>query len=281
MFLAAMLPVLAVWAQLPARSTAVLQLRRLVAGGAGLAILPVILASGSRAGLIIAALALALVPLFLQPAPAPARRRAAAAPAQPGRFAAITPRRALTGVIALALLGMVASVFSGSGGSSATRLAETSEEDMRLQFWSMTTPLVVDYLPLGSGAGAFVETLKVGEPVREVKPNYVNHAHNDPLELALTMGLPGIGLMLAALFALAAHSWQAWRGPAGPAKVQRARLASAFLVFMALASIVDYPLRVPTLAAIAVIMAFWLDPRSLPGRASGGQTGSGEGAGPR
>ena len=199
----------------------------------------------------------------------------------PGRFAAITPRRVLTGVIALALLGIVASVFSGSGGSSASRLAETSDEEMRAKFWAMTAPLVVDYMPLGSGAGSFVETLKVGEPVREVKPSYVNHAHNDPLELALTTGLPGLALMLAAALALVLRGWQAWRGPAASGTVQRARLASAFLVFMALASIVDYPLRVPTLAAIAVIMAFWLDPRALPGGAEGGQSGSGEGVGPR
>lgn len=276
-FLAAMLPLLAVWAQLPTRSAAVLQLRRLVSGFAAVAILPVILASGSRAGLVIAVLALTLVPLFLRAAPQPARRRPKAPPPAPGRFAAITPRRVLTGVIALVVLGLVASTFSGSGGSSASRLAETSDEEMRAKFWAMTTPLVVDYLPLGSGAGSFVETLKVGEPVDEVKPSYVNHAHNDPLELALTTGLPGLALMLAAALALALRSWQAWRAPAASAAAQRARAASAFLVFMALASIVDYPLRVPTLAAIAVIMAFWLDPRRSTVETPGGNGPSGEG----
>lgn len=271
-FLAAMLPVLAVWAQMPTRSPAVLQLRRIVAVAAGVAILPVILASGSRAGLLLGALALVLVPVFIQPGGGSSRsRRPARASAPAGRLAAITPRRVLIAAIAIALLGIVASAFSGSGGSSASRLAESSDEELRAKFWAMTAPLAADYLPLGSGAGSFVETLKAGEPVREVKPSYVNHAHNDLLETALTTGLPGIALMLAAGLALASQGWRAWRAPSGPGHVQRARLASTFLAFMVLASIVDYPLRVPTLVAIAVIMAFWLDPRGRPGRADEGQ----------
>jgi hypothetical protein len=66
-------------------------------------------------------------------------------------------------------------------------------------------------------------------------------------------------------------AWAAWRkdpaarGVAG-AEVRQARTlartASLILVLIALASLVDYPLRTPSIAAFAMLQWLWLRPRS-------------------
>jgi O-antigen ligase len=89
---------------------------------------------------------------------------------------------------------------------------------------------------------------------------YVNHAHNDYLEVALETGLPGILLLLAFLawFALAALT--AWRSSAEGGNLARA--ATLVILVVLLHSLVDYPIRTAAVAAVfAASCALLLPPR--------------------
>ena len=61
------------------------------------------------------------------------------------------------------------------------------------------------------------------------------------------------------------RSFRVWIG-SGKVKADAAlgRAASAVLILMVLASITDYPLRVPSLACFAVLAAVWLSQAAGP-----------------
>lgn len=87
---------------------------------------------------------------------------------------------------------------------------------------------------------------------------YFNHAHNDYLEVAMTGGLVGIGLILAAAALYGAGLIAMTRNPDKGRAGMFGRAGAVILVVLAAASVVDYPLRVPSLSALAVIAALWM-----------------------
>ncbi len=100
-----------------------------------------------------------------------------------------------------------------------------------------------------------------------VAPNYLNHAHNDYLELWLEAGVGGaLGvLMFAAWWAWA--SFKAWTGAWGrrPESLLPAA-ASASVGLLLVHSLVDYPLRTLALSAVlAFCCGVLTQPRPSPG----------------
>ena len=101
------------------------------------------------------------------------------------------------------------------------------------------------------------------DPAR-VDRYYVNHAHDDYLELAVETGLPGIILML--LF-LAWWGRSAWRMLSSPAPDQFAMAGAIASWAMLLHSAVDYPLRTAAMsAAFAMCLALIIQTRRTAGR---------------
>lgn len=78
-------------------------------------------------------------------------------------------------------------------------------------------------------------------------PDFVNHAHNDYLELALELGLAGIVLMALFLAWWGIAAARAWTSPLTTAFGRAATIASAIIFAH---SLVDYPLRTASIAAI-------------------------------
>jgi O-antigen ligase len=97
------------------------------------------------------------------------------------------------------------------------------------------------------------------EPNDLLEASFLNHAHNDLLEVVLTAGLPGILIVLFAFFGLLRAMIGIWRKPAG-ATMQL--LGASLLLVLYLASLADYPLRTPSLSALAVLAGVWLYARS-------------------
>ncbi len=261
-FLAMMFPMLAVFCRVPAGNRSLARLRGPAALAAGALDIVLILESGSRAGLFLGLIALASIPLLMprrpsgDPAPGKAKRPWAALWQHHGRKAGIAGT-----VLVIAAIGAASFTGggSGTGNGALARVLQSSDKEERAQIWRATAPLVGKYFPLGSGAGSFVEVFKIDEPIDQIEPTYANHAHNDLLEVAMTTGIAGIAAMLGAAAWVLRQSWRAWRTmPGGDPGRHHARLASVLLGLIALASVFDYPLRVPTLAALAVIWAFWL-----------------------
>src|SRR5690606_19450824 len=98
-------------------------------------------------------------------------------------------------------------------------------------------------------------------PASVLNPLYVNHAHNDWLEIPLTMGLPGVLALLAGLSVIGWRAFNLWRtGDVSKQAVRYGRMASVIIGMLALASVTDYPLRTPTMMAVLAINLLWLFP---------------------
>lgn len=223
---------------------------KLVGLAAALLLLPLILMTGSRAGLIAAFAAIAAIPLIL---PRERRQLALTRGGSPARKRLVL---ATVGSIALILVGL--SVWFGRGLALERLFADEVELDSRLRIAPTVIASILAYLPWGTGMGAFERVFQIHEGDELLLPAYMNHAHNDWLELALTGGLPAIFLaaMAACGFVLRARSLFAAK-LAGLPSLTHARLGLAIVLLAALASLTDYPLRVPSLAALFVVATLW------------------------
>jgi len=254
-FLSCLFPMIAVAASQPGADAARSRLRLLLAGIAGVVLVPLILATASRAGLVTAAIGLVSVPFLFSP---PGNLQQGKRKKDAARFGLTGKRLAYGGGAALvALVALIGYLMASS--PTLQRLFETNQDEARGMMWSTTASIIGDYLPWGSGIGSFVEAFKVAEPTELLGPAYVNHAHNDYLELLLTGGVPAAVLLLVAALWCAAGAFRGWLRVKGARREAAfTRMASVVILILAVASAVDYPLRTPSLMAVFVIAAIWL-----------------------
>ncbi len=126
---------------------------------------------------------------------------------------------------------------------------DTGGSDLnRGQFWPIVMDAAQPFEPLGAGVGAFDRVFAAVEPLTLVGPRYLNHAHNDFLEIWLEAGWPGLAVVGAFLVWLVLANLRAWRS-----RSALARAAGASVVLLLVFSVPDYPLRTETLA---VFLAF-------------------------
>lgn len=163
----------------------------------------------------------------------------------------------IAGVLAVMTLVVLASVAANRAESIHRTFAVDVGTDMRSRGLPVVLEMIRTYLPLGSGVGGFDPMFRMHEPLALLKPTYFNHAHNDFLEVVLDAGVPGGLLLGAALLWWLSASIRVWRA-GSDASVGAARLGSAILLLLIVASAFDYPLRTPTMMALAIIAAVWL-----------------------
>ena len=243
-FLACLFPMLALLASAGITRGDELRRRSWAAIAIGFFLVPLILVTGSRAGLLIGLAGLVSVP-FLYRAPIAWPR---------------SSRRWLVFLLGgIALVGLVLLFVAFSRGEATTRLLESSSEEARFQFWGPILDLAWRYFPVGTGAGSFVEIFQIHEPYEMLRVNYLNHAHNDWLELLLTGGLPALALMIIAIAGLLLRSLRVWTsGDGGSRDIAIARMASVILLMLGIASIGDYPARTPSIMCLVMLAAVWL-----------------------
>lgn len=261
-FHATLVPMLAVMVQMPTRGHVWPRIRGGLAILAGAAALAAVAAGGSRAGLLCAIAAVASLPLLIAlPAKKPAKRRVPTGIDWRAKLPDFRSRRMIGGatLFVVVIIGSLALISEKSGGS-AQRLAETSENEQRVQIWQQSLAVTQEYLPYGSGPGTFVEAYKMHETVDMLGPNYINHAHNDFIEIAMTAGAGGFILLGAAILAWARSGIRLWtqKRPLPEWERNFGRMAWICLGIFGLASFIDYPLRVPSLAAFATLLFGWM-----------------------
>ncbi len=160
-------------------------------------------------------------------------------------------RNLLVGLLILS--SMTAAIFLFDNPLLDESLARfRATDDPRFLFWPKVTKLALDFLPLGSGLGTFVPLYASYEQLEDITPFYLNHAHNDYLELLIEAGVLGsvvLGLFLWANFLgvkrLGGHP-------------ERSVLLLLFMVPLAvvLHSFVDYPIRTQAVACtLSVVLA--------------------------
>lgn len=202
-----------------------------------------ILASGSRTGMALGVVALAIGLVM-------SRREARTMLRRYPRW--LAPALGVS-FVSLILIFVLASVVAERAVSIERLIDVDAGQDMRGRGLPTVLAIVRTYFPFGSGLGSFDPIFRLYEPLPLLKPTYFNHAHNDFIELVLTSGLPGFILVIAAL------GWWAWRSVAAwRAVAVLPRLGSAMLLLIFIASTVDYPGRTPIIMAMAMIAAIWL-----------------------
>lgn len=247
-FLATMFPMLAVMASHATGTEQRVRFLKYSALVIGAVLVPLMLVTGSRAGLVIGGVGLISVfPLYRAPVgyEASGRRR---------RKGGNLPVLVTAGGI---LLALVTVLFSRA--EALQRLLSADQNgDLRFRVWGPILDMSWKYFPFGAGIGSFAEAYQIDETGSLLATRYLNHAHNDWLETLMTGGLPGIGLALIATLVCAARAYVVWRQPKVSLRVDLARMSSVILLLLILASAADYPLRVPSLASLSVIAAVLL-----------------------
>lgn len=210
-------------------------LPKFAAAGVAFATGIAVLLTASRSGLVLFLLAGAVALIV-------ARRRRGAL-ARPG----ITK-----GLIAITLLlgaGLALLLAFSDGPLAALAGRDALLEDRRFTIWARSLDLLAVYWPVGAGLGTFPQVYALYEPLEEVRPLFVNHAHNDLLEFAIEAGLAGM-LLLAFFF-----GWLIWRSLAALHLGTGASptLCAALIVLWTLlaASVVEFPLRTVSMSALA------------------------------
>lgn len=173
-------------------------------------------------------------------------------------------RRQLSWLLAgagIVALGAVAIVLGADRAESFNRLFnQTSfETEGRLRAIPTMMQMVHDHMPWGTGFGSFVPMFFMYEPDALLKPTYFNNAHNDLIELAITGGVPALAVLAAFLLWWGYASYRAFFSPVqNPRWAVLKRAASLSILILLLASLSDYPLRAPLMAAIFTLLCCWL-----------------------
>ncbi len=253
--LACMFPILAAFASTGDVKTDAARQRRYIALLVGVLLVPMLLMTASRAGLVLGIIGLLSVPIvYVRPAASRTRKRK---PVE--RYAPL-----LVGGGIVAGLGLLTYVMA-RGSVFDRLLAQDPTEELRWQIWGPIVKLAWRYFPFGSGIGSFVEVFEIDEPRTLIDTTYVNHAHNDFLEIFLTGGLPAVLLAITAFVLWLIAARDTFLGVKAKTKDGiLARVGVIVILLLALASMSDYPLRVPSLACFLVLAAVWATPFTPP-----------------
>ena len=255
-FLAMALPLLRVWVVLPSTLVRRAGTRAWLAGAIAALLFPVILATGSRSGFLLAIVG-AVAALTI----APPNWRSLT------RAAMISRRRLGVAGAVLAGITLLAGIMLLTGRAvSITRLSQIGqvEVDLRVRFLPIVLQMTREHLPFGSGYGTFEDLFHVYEPVWALKRTNFNHAHDDLIELAMTGGIAAILVLVAYAGFCAARVrailvWGRRRASALPS------MAGLTLLLMAFASsLTDYPVRTPAMAMLVALATAWLAAAPLP-----------------
>ena len=136
------------------------------------------------------------------------------------------------------------------------RLAQDPLDDLRWQYVRHGLEAMHAYLPWGSGLGTFPWVYAPLEPLAEMGASFAERAHNDPLQIAIEAGVPG--LVLAAAFMLligmqAARNFLIWRRRPLRDDPLQSVIAVALAVPL-LHAWVDYSLRTMAVSVMAGLL---------------------------
>ncbi len=247
--LSCLFPILAVFASFGVRSEQRRTVKKWLVLGGGAFLIPLILVTGSRAGIFTGILGLLFAFVLYRKPSQSLVTKPSAKQFNPFLIA-----------IGFGVLALAAVTIVLSRAEAFRRLLTLDQrEELRWQVWEPIAQMAMKYFPVGSGIGSFIQVYQIDEPDALLNLTYVNRAHNDWLEVWVTAGVPGAVLLGIAVFCFLKASHTAFRTPAaGAHRVSYARLGAVILFIFALASAVDYPLRTPSIACLAVVALIWL-----------------------
>ncbi len=151
--------------------------------------------------------------------------------------------------VAVGLGGMAAIAVLIASPLQNNLTASGVENDYSSRYTSFSNSLraAADHFPVGSGIGSFADVYPAYENPAWVDLWFVNHVHNDYIEVALETGLPGVLLILMFVLWWMQRAIAIWRAPTIDHFARAATIASAAIM---LHSLVDFPLRTTAISAL-------------------------------
>lgn len=126
-------------------------------------------------------------------------------------------------------------------------------DELRAPLRAVTGDIAARFAPAGAGLSSYVPVFEQESPRELLAGEYINHAHNEYAQWWLEAGMPALVAMLLGAAALVATVRGLWRLPANARGLGVTALVA--LAAILAHSIVDYPLRTPTLLAVAAALA--------------------------
>ncbi|MFC4292490.1 O-antigen ligase family protein [Sphingorhabdus arenilitoris] len=220
--------------------------------GGVVAVIPLVLVTGSRAGLILSVAAIPIA-FWLFSSPDNVTKTVRTHP-RSGRFVSrrnLTIVLSVTGILAVASMSLL---FSRS--LALDRLfADGDITELRSELLPILISMAREYFPFGIGFGAFQHVYPIHEPLDLLAPAYLNRAHNDWLEFVIEAGLPGLFILVFAIGWISRRTiiiLRDWKTLSNDRYVAILSLCS--LLFVAAGSVGDYPARVPSIMLVCAIM---------------------------
>jgi O-antigen ligase len=155
------------------------------------------------------------------------------------RFALPLAGIALVGGIVVLAMNPIAAGEADSGANQSL--------SSRVEIWKTTSDAIAQTFPVGTGLGSFEQIYRQHEEPAKITRFFVNHAHNDYLEIVLELGVAGAILILMFLAWWAVATIRIWKSPLGTPYARAATVATAVVLAH---SIVDFPLRTAAISAI-------------------------------
>ena len=176
-------------------------------------------------------------------------------------FPASAGRASWTIVTAGCVALVVGGALIASGALSLERWSGQGSIAERIEILRASLTLAGTYAPWGSGFGTFPAVYRLFEDPQAVKAVFVNHVHNDLLELIIETGVIGSAWFAALLWWWVSRALYHWRSPTASAAAKAFTLVSCGLL---LHSLVDFPLRTPGLAALFATALAVMASRATP-----------------
>jgi O-antigen ligase len=132
------------------------------------------------------------------------------------------------------------------------RFDDDALADYRFTISATTIEAAKSFQPVGSGVGTFVPVYQMFETPSGLQAAYVNHAHNDWLEIGLEGGWLAIGIVVAFVIWFGAQASRVWSKSESAHVVDKAlaQASSVVIALLLLHSAVDYPLRTTALGVL-------------------------------
>lgn len=150
-------------------------------------------------------------------------------------------------------------------GTASTQ--EYTAFSTRTSIWSITSDAISLTFPVGTGLGSFQQVYRQLEDPSSVSNTYINHAHNDYLELVLELGAAGVLLLLAFILWWSSTAVRIWGSPLSGRDARAATIVTAAVLAH---SFVDFPLRTGAISAIfaasIAVMGVAFETSVLPGQ---------------
>lgn len=159
------------------------------------------------------------------------------------------PMPLVLGAMALMIAGFAAFLVFGPVANDLTRTS-TTVGISRQEFLLTGSRILRDFAPFGSGLGTFPELYPRYENVAQIGSTFVNHAHDDLLEILIETGIFGLAAVAMFLAWFLPRATALWRGD----RVRTLALAASVAIGVELIhSLVDYPLRTAAMSSVMAI----------------------------